>query len=102
MKKIRIYLAVMFLCVSISSCHVTRVTVGDGPVGKTTIGKEKYARAKQFHLFWGFMSLGHSQPAMPSHKDMQIKESFNVGDMFVTGITGGIVSSRTITVYVKK
>lgn len=91
-------IASMFL---FESCLVHRHTVGDGPVGDAP-RTEVYARAKQLYLFWGLVPLGHTQCATPKDGDYQIKTSHNIADAIITGITGGIVSIRTVKVNVYK
>ena len=100
MKKL-IFLLILGASLCLNSCMTHRHTVGDGPVGK--IGRiDTYSTTKQMYLFWGLMPLGHSQGAIPTHGNYQIKTSHNIVDAFLTGITGGIFSVRTVKVYVKK
>lgn len=98
MKMSSVFLAVFLL---LSSCMVTRTTIGDGPVGKK--GKtEVYSKSKQFYLFWGFVKLGKGQPVIPEDKNLQVKTSYNVFDALVTTLTGGIFSMQTVKILVKE
>lgn len=81
------------------SCMVTRTTIGEGPVGRSA-NTMVYSKTKQLYIFFGLIPLGHSQPAIPSSKDLQIKTSYNIGDVLINCITLGIVSSQTIKVIV--
>lgn len=83
-----------------TSCYVNRTTVGNGPVGKLD-SKELYGKTKQGYLFWGILGLGQSQPPTPT-TDFQVKSSTNVWDAVIFGLTGGIVSTRTVKIYTKK
>ncbi len=97
----KIYVVIAIMTLMLSSCMTTRTTVGEGPMGKGG-AKNVYSKTKQVYLFWGFMSLGNSQPKIPDHGNIQIKTSYNVADAFVAGLTGGLFAMRTIKVLVKK
>lgn len=103
--KLKSIIRPLILCLSftlfLSSCMVTRTTVGDGPVGKRGHATV-YSNAKQLYLFWGLVPLGRTQPAMPPHRNIQIKTSTNIVDLLITGVTGGLFSTQTVKVLVKK
>ena len=101
MKKITRILLLFIVTLSFHSCYVNRTTVGDGPVGKAT-PSVKYSHAKQMYLFWGLVSLGQSQPAMPQGCGYQVKSSFNFIDMLAGTLTGGIFGMRTVKIMVNK
>lgn len=94
-------LLAMVLVFGMQSCYVNRTTVGDGPVGKMG-PKEQYSKTKQVYLFWGIIAVGQGQPATPTSPNYQIKTSFNFWDGVISSLTGGIVSTRSVKVYVKK
>lgn len=98
MKKLTFVLLAFTLL--LNSCMVNRHTVGDGPVGKkgSTL---QYSKAKQPYLFWGLIALGNSNPAAPQSGNYQIKTSYNFWDGFVSMLTGGIFSMRTVRILVK-
>lgn len=100
MKKV-FYVITAIIALTLSSCLVTRTTVGEGPTGKGG-HKKVYSKTKQVYLFWGFMSLGNSQPSVPKHGNVQVKTSYNVVDAFVSGLTAGLFSMQTIKILVKK
>lgn len=105
MKKNKMYISFNVIVVAIlltfSSCMTTRTTIGEGPVGKGE-AKKVCSKTKQVYLFWGLMSLGNSQPKVPSHGNVQIKTSYNVADALVSGLTGGLFAMQTIKVLIKK
>jgi hypothetical protein len=76
-----------------------RVTIGSGPVGRQGSSKV-YSKTKQLYIFWGLCPLGRSQPAIPEHKNIQIKTSHNIGDLLISFITFGIIDSRTVKILV--
>lgn len=87
----------LFIALVTPSCMTTEVIVGDKP-DKT----EKHDQTKQFWLFWGLLRLGDSQPDVPEGQDMIIKEKFRFLDFVISGLTGGIITARTIIVEVEK
>lgn len=97
-KKLFLFAAFAFM---LTSCTVTRTTIGDGPIGKQGI-TQVHSKGKQLYLFWGLLPLGYTSPPIPADNNCQIKTSRNVGDALITYITFGIVQSRTIKVLVKK
>jgi len=88
------------ILLSLNSCYVNRVTVGEGPIGKGE--SVRYSHKKQLYLFWGLVAINQSQPKLPMDCGYQIKSSFNAIDAIVSGLTGGIFSMRTVKVLVFK
>lgn len=94
--------AVIFLLITsvFSSCMMTKTSVGPY---KETEGKEyTYAKAKQIWLFWGIVPLGRTSVNTPGDGNCEIITKRAPGDMLVTFLTLGIVSSYTIKVNAKK
>lgn len=97
MTKIYIFISLILM----SSCTQTRITVGDGPVirqGRTKV----YSKAKQMRIVYGLFPLGCGQPTIPSDKNFQIKTTKNLGDVLISSITLGVVSSTTVKIIVKR
>lgn len=77
---------------------------------KTSVGQFRessgseyvYASGKQFWLFWGLIPLGRTSVNTPASGDCEVVTKFKIGDVLITGLTAGIVSSYTIKVKAKK
>ncbi|MDB5282075.1 MAG: hypothetical protein JWO06_1150 [Bacteroidota bacterium] len=100
MKVLLNWLLILTMALSLNSCFVNRTTVGNGPVGKTET--VRYSHDKQFYLFWGGWALNKANPHAPAECGYQVKSSFNLIDMLVTTLTGGIFSMRTVKILVYK
>ena len=93
-------LAITFLSVSFSSCLMTKTAVGEY---KMQEGKPKtYAKGKQLWLFWGIIPLGRTNVNTPSNGACEVQTSYTVSDVLISGLTGGIITSYSIKVRVKK
>jgi hypothetical protein len=95
----KLFLSVALL-VAVTSCMTTKT-----PVGKfsQTEGKTKtYSKAKQIYILWGMFPLGRASAATPEDGNCQVVTRYNIGDFLITGLTGGIVSTYSIKVEVKK
>lgn len=79
---------------------VNRHTVGNGPRGKEPA--KLFSSAKQVYLFGGLIAIGEAVPALPASGNYQIKTSHNVVDWLVTGLTGNLISLRTVKIRVKE
>ena len=88
------------LLAGLSSCSVQRYTVGDGPVGKQEVEKVFYTD-RNFYLIGGLIPLNKPNPRLPTSGGYQIKSSFGIFDGLLTGITGGIVTSRRTKILIK-
>ena len=92
-------LIIFFITFALQSCLVTRTTIGDGPIGRR--GKtDTYSKARRFYIFAGLLPLGLGQPAIPEHKNCQVKTYFGGVDVFVSFITFGIITSRSTKILV--
>jgi hypothetical protein len=100
--KSRIYCFTIAFCIALfmSSCLTTRTNVG--AYRETQGSTYTYAKGKQFWLFWGFMPLGRTNVSTPTNGSCQISTKFNLIDVIISGITGGIVITETIKVEAKK
>lgn len=85
---------------AMTSCMVTRTTVGSGPVGNDPTAKV-YSKIKQGYVLNGLVPIGTRQVKLPETAAYQIKTSKKVGDALITGITFGIYTRQTIEVLVK-
>jgi hypothetical protein len=102
MKLIKSTLLILILSISafMSSCMTTKTSVG---AFKETQGSEyTYAKGKQLWLFWGLMPLGRTNVNTPGDGNCEIITRFNFGDLLISSLTGGIVTSYTIKVQAKK
>jgi hypothetical protein len=104
MKKIRmkvyIILVAFFITTIFSSCMTTKTNVG---AYRETQGNEyTYAKGKQIWLFWGLIPLGRTSVNTPGNGNCQVVTKFNFGDVLISGLTGGIVTTYTIKVKAKK
>ena len=90
-------ISVLFI---LSSCMTTSTTVGDF---KEDSGKQyTYAKGKQFWIGFGLLPIGRTDVQTPTDGSCEVISKFTFGDFLISGITGGIVSSRTIIVKDKK
>jgi hypothetical protein len=88
------------MVVFLSSCMTTKTSVG---MYKETEGNEyTYAKGKQFWLFWGAMPLGRTNVNTPKDGNCEIVTRHNLGDVLISGLTGGIITSYSIKVNAKK
>ena len=104
MKKLKLMtfciLIAVTLCSSLASCLTTKTNVG---AFRETQGNEyTYAKGKQLWLFWGLFPLGRTSVNTPGDGNCQVVTRFNFGDVLISGLTGGFVSSYTIKVKAKK
>jgi hypothetical protein len=90
----------ILLSSSLISCMTTKTPVGSFT---ETVGKEyTYAKGKQFWLFWGLVPIGRTNVNTPGDGNCEVVTKFNFGDVIISGLTGGIVTSHSIKVNAKK
>ena len=102
MKKNRFFLVVMVAlsCLMMQSCWVTKTPVNDYYL-QDGISK-RYSKTKQFWFLEGFIPIGRSHVNLPPEGvPFMIEEKFTFGDVLLSGLTGGIITMRTIKCYVK-
>lgn len=104
MKKIKLLLLVGLIAISVSStltsCMTTKTSVG---AFRETQGNEyTYAKGKQIWLFWGLLPIGRTSVNTPGDGNCQVITRFNIGDILISGLTGGIVTTQTIKVKAKR
>ncbi|MGI9545429.1 MAG: hypothetical protein ACR2MX_19365 [Cyclobacteriaceae bacterium] len=101
MKRVFINLAIAFSIVAmLSSCLSTKTSVG---AYRETQGSEyTYAKGKQLWLLWGLIPLGKTSVNTPGDGNCQVITRFNFGDMLISGLTAGIVTTYTIKVKAKQ
>ncbi|MEI6574770.1 MAG: hypothetical protein WCO63_01175 [Bacteroidota bacterium] len=100
MKKTRLIptlIAAMFIC---TSCFTTKTDVGG--YREATGTPYKYSKGKQLFLFWGLVPVGRTKVVTPANGNCQVITRLNVIDVFVSGLTAGLVNTWTIKVKVKK
>ncbi|NQY67970.1 MAG: hypothetical protein HRT72_09650 [Flavobacteriales bacterium] len=90
----------MTLILLSSSCLTTKTVVGEF---KEQQGEEyKYSKGKQLWLFWGLVPLGRTNVNTPSDGNCEVITKFKFGDVLISALTGGIVTSYTIKVKAKR
>ena len=101
LKSITIYLLfAVVLTSTLTSCMTTKTSVG---AYRETQGSEyTYAKGKQIWLFWGLLPLGRTSVNTPGDGNCEVVTRFNLGDVLISGLTGGIVTTYTIKVKAKK
>lgn len=100
MKSIKSILLVCITALFLTSCLTTKTSVG---AFKELQGAEyTYSKGKQFWLFWGLVPVGRTNVNTPGDGNCEVITRFNVADFFITGLTGGIVTSYTIKIRAKR
>ena len=93
---------VLSACViaSVSSCMTTQTPVGE----YLSIQGDSYTydKGKQFWLFWGVIRLGRTHVNTPSDGNCMVITKKKFGDVLITGLTGGIVTTHSIKVEAKR
>lgn len=98
MKKLLVLLVIATL--GLSSCLTTKTSVGD--YRASTEASYTYAKGKQLWLFWGLLPLGRTDVETPSSGSCMVITRYNFGDVLLSGLTGGLISSYTIKVKAKR
>jgi len=92
----------LLVSILLSSCFVTRTTVGYGPMG-TELRTRTFSKVKQRYVVFGLIPLNKATPQLPPQgTGYEIKTSFNFIDAIVTLVTGGIYGQRTVKILVDK
>jgi hypothetical protein len=98
--KFSLLLSILMLSFLLTSCLTTKTNVG---AYRETEGSEYvYAKGKQIWLFWGIMPLGRTSVNTPGDGNCQVITKFNFGDILISSLTGGLVTTYTIKVKAKK
>lgn len=83
-----------------SSCVTTKTNIG---AYRETKGDEyTYANEKQIWLFWCTIPLGKNQIDIPMNGNCQVITRFNLMDILISGITGGVVTTYSVKVKARK
>ncbi|MFL3662840.1 MAG: hypothetical protein ACJ04Q_02485 [Flavobacteriales bacterium] len=95
------YLIILSIVIStlFNSCMTTKTSVGK--FNEITGNEYTYSKSKQFWLFWGVIPLGRTNTNTPDDGNCEVITRFNFGDVLISGLTGGIVTSYTIKVKAK-
>lgn len=101
MKRTVIKLSIAFsIVVLLSSCLSTKTSVG---AYREAQGSEyTYAKGKQLWLLWGLVPLGKTNVNTPGDGNCEVITRFNFGDVLISGLTAGIVTTYTIKVKAKR
>jgi len=79
---------------------MTKTNVGSF---KEEQGKEYiYAKGKQIWLLWGMIAIGRTSVATPTDGSCQVVTKRNLGDILISFLTIGIVTTYSIKVIDKK
>ena len=93
-------LSAIIISFTLTSCMTTKTSVG---AFKETWGTEyTYAKGKQFWLFWGIIPLGRTSVNTPGNGNCEVVTRFTFGDVLISALTGGIITSYTIKVEAKR
>jgi hypothetical protein len=100
--KTKVWLPVItiFLVTFLTSCWTTKTNVG--AYNETYGERYKYAKGKQVWIFWGLIPAGRTNVNTPKDGNCQVVTRFNVADILITALTGGIVTTYTIKVNAKR
>jgi len=98
--KLKIILAAIVLSLSLNSCMTTKTQVGE--YNSMSGLPQKYSKTKQIWILEGLIPIGRTSVNTPSDGNCEITEKFAFGDVLISGLTGGILVTRTIKVKVKK
>jgi hypothetical protein len=101
LQTVTLAVALSVMSMGMTSCYVTRTTVGTGPSGKDA-NVTQYSSAKQLYLLAGLIALNNADPNKPTDGNYQVITKQSFVDGLVTGITCDIFSMRTIKVVTKK
>ena len=94
------FICLVVLTISVSSCMTTKTSVGNF---KESRGNEyTYAKGKQVWLFWGLVPLGRTNVNTPAEGNCEVITRFNFGDVLVSGLTAGIVTTHSIKIKAKR
>lgn len=101
LKTVMMYLlTAIILTSSLSSCMTTKTSVG---AFKEIEGNEyTYSKGKQLWLFWGLVPIGRTNVNTPGDGNCEVITKFNFGDVLISTLTGGVVTSYSIKVKAKK
>lgn len=84
----------------LTSCMTTKTSVG--AYTETTGTEYTYAKGRQIWLFWGLLPLGRTDVNSPVDGNCEVITRFTFGDVLISSLTGGIVSTYTIKVKAKR
>jgi len=82
------------------SCTISKTQVGGY---KEEIGEEyQYSKVRQIFIFWGIVPLGRASAATPADGSCEVITKRNIGDVLISTLTAGIVTTYTIKVKDKR
>lgn len=90
----------LILVVSLSSCLTTRTAVGN--YASTQGTPYTYAKGKQIWIFGGLIPVGRTSVATPPDGNCQVITKFSFGDVLVSTLSLGLVTTYTIKVRAKR
>ena len=97
--RIKFFFAAVLIAVILSSCGMQKFYIGE--TSGQTFNQDK---RKCMHLFWGIVPIGRKQsfPSYADAKGYEITTRFSLVDYVISGLTGGIVTSKTVKFEPKK
>ncbi len=98
MKKLSIVLVISSIV--LSGCFTTKTQVG--AYRQTQGTPYTYAKGKQVWIFAGLIPIGRTSVATPPDGNCEVVTRFTFGDILISGLTLGIVSTYTIKVKSKQ
>ncbi len=95
-----LFVLVILFSVLMSSCMTTKTSVGKYMEMEGV--NHKYSKGKQIWLFWGILPLGRTNVNTPGDGNCMVITRYNLVDLIIGGVTGGIITTQTIKVKIKK
>ncbi|MCQ2342952.1 MAG: Bor family protein [Paludibacteraceae bacterium] len=100
MKKLKFLVCLAIASVCLSSCMVTKTSVGNYKENKGQV--YEYSKDRQGYLFWGLLPVGKCDITTPTDQNCQVRTRTTFVDGLVSLLTGGIYSMQTVQVVAKK
>jgi len=98
-KGFQLLFLVIITCI-MTSCMTTKTKVGTYQEESGEV--YKYSKGKQVWLFWGLVPLGRTNVNTPSDGSCEIITRHSFGDVLVSALTAGIITTHTIKVKDKR
>jgi len=98
--KLMLLTAVVTLTAFMSSCMMTKTSVGT--YTETKGSEYTFSKAKQWWLFWGIVPIGRTNTATPTNGACEVIVRHDFTDFLISGLTAGILTTMTIKVKAKR
>lgn len=100
MKKLLASLLVVAFCISLIGCATIKVA-GNAQLAPSSAPAEKVASKKVWYLFGGLIPLGDNttDSIIPQNAKVKVETKFTFMDFIISGLTGGLIATKTAQVY---